>query len=150
MHARVQAVKTEASFLVGNPYASTAYVPFCTTGFLYYLVPFLDQAFIEKVLKVFKGGIYVPLYFLLGLIEILHKLFAMRACTRLKSIILQLECVEEKLRDFLLFAEIRLVYYRLEESYVRDSEFSVTAGVLGELFLDLVQRVDCSGRSFLV
>ena len=86
----------------------------------------------------------------MGLVKILLELLATRACMRLKSIILQLECVKGKLRDFLLFAEIALVYYRLEESYMRDSKFGVAAGVLGELFLDLTRCVDRGGRGFLI
>ena len=88
MHTRVKAVKAKALLLVGYTYAALAYVPFCVTGFLHHLVPFLDQAFIEEVLKVLKSGIYVPFYLLLGLVKLLLKLLAMGTCVHLNSIIL--------------------------------------------------------------
>ena len=68
----------------------------------------------------------------------------------MKRIVLLLECLEGELCDFLLFAEIALVYNRLEESYVHDSKFGVTARILGELFLDLARCVDHGACGFLV
>ena len=96
-HALVEALKAKALFFDGYPYASMAHISFCVAGFLHDLVPFLNQAFIEEVLEVLKGSIYVPLYLLPDLIKLLLELLAKGACTLLKSIILLLEVVQEKL-----------------------------------------------------
>ena len=149
-HTCVKAVKAKALFLVGNAYAATAHVPFCVAGLVHNLIPFLDQAFIEEILKVLKSGIYVPFYLLPGLVKVLLELLATGTSVHVKSFLLQLECVESDLCNFLFFAEIALAYNRLEEPYMHDCKLGVAAGVLGELFLDLTQCGNCGGRGFLI
>ena len=125
MHACIEAVKAKALLLVGYMYASMAHVPFCVAGLVHNLIPFLDQAFIKEVLEVLKSGIYVPFYLLLGLIKLLLELLAMGACTHVKLIVLLLESIQEKLHNFLLFAEVALLQDQLEEAYVHDGKLDV-------------------------
>ena len=121
-------------------YASMAHIPFCVAGLVHNLIPFLDQAFVKEVLEVFKSGIYVPFYLLLGLVEVLLELLAKRTSTHVKSIVLHLESVKRELCNFLLFAEVALVDDQLEESNMHNGKLHVAIRVLQKLLIDIVLR----------